>query len=441
MLSPTVTENEQQRKIGEKLITIIRTILITEREVEELKITLAENIRFDISDAFRAIDSNMKGYITSQDIFRFMCKNGCSVHQKFCDFWIFTWSKGDDKLRYQLFLEFIVPRYDRDAAMQCIVRKLYSEAGKYKLSFYLEEFVAKLIYKEIDYLRTIEIEKMNLAQLVEWKFTTVFKYVAGNLPVIDKRCLDQLLNKFEIQSLTQQEYNMFLKRFNRNEDLILQKDEFSDAIFPSKELIKEMQPPRDGFQEYVLNHDQQLDQLLGKDQIHDGDDFIFKPEDHKLKLNSTSKDYNVSDKQDYFSKKQYQNEPTQNQETYPPPKIQPTQNKALIMSFKPSQIQQPQSQFQQNSIDQSVRASTPIQMKSKNYQSPNEQPSQNQQQDLLQQFERKQNASQMAFSQDNLSGYNNYYYNQNFNLEQSQQVQYNQYVNQPTNAQYILSRQ
>lgn len=47
-------------------------ILITEREVkqvlnqaEELKITLAENIRFDISDAFRAIDSNMKGYIVA----------------------------------------------------------------------------------------------------------------------------------------------------------------------------------------------------------------------------------------------------------------------------------------------------------------------------------------------------------------------------------------
>ncbi|CAK59829.1 unnamed protein product (macronuclear) [Paramecium tetraurelia] len=308
MLSPTVTENEQQRKIGEKLITIIRTILITEREVEELKITLAENIRFDISDAFRAIDSNMKGYITSQDIFRFMCKNGCSVHQKFCDFWIFTWSKGDDKLRYQLFLEFIVPRYDRDAAMQCIVRKLYSETGKYKLSFYLEEFVAKLIFKEIDYLRTIEIEKMNLAQLVEWKFTTVFKYVAGNLPVIDKRCLDQLLNKYEIQSLTQQEYNMFLKRFNRNEDQILQKDEFSDAIFPSKELIKEMQPPRDGFQEYVLNHDQQLDQLLGKDQVNDGNDFVFKPEEHKIKLNSTQKGHNIQ--QEFIPQNQYPNQST-----------------------------------------------------------------------------------------------------------------------------------
>ncbi|CAD8192590.1 unnamed protein product [Paramecium octaurelia] len=433
MLSPTVTENEQQRKIGEKLITIIRTILITEREVEELKITLAENIRFDISDAFRAIDSNMKGYITSQDIFRFMCKNGCSVHQKFCDFWIFTWSKGDDKLRYQLFLEFIVPRYDRDAAMQCIVRKLYSETGKYKLSFYLEEFVAKLIYKEIDYLRTIEIEKMNLAQLVEWKFTTVFKYIAGNLPVIDKRCLDQLLNKYEIQSLTQQEYNMFLKRFNRNEETILQKDEFSDAIFPSKELIKEMQPPRDGFQEYVLNHDQQLDQLLGKDQVNDGDDFIFKPEEHKIKLNSTQKGHNIQ--QEFIPQNQYPIQSTLNKEINgPPTNQQPTQNKTILMSLKPPQTQ---SQFQQHTIDQSIQASTPIQMKSKNYKSPNEQPSQYQQQDLLQQFERKQNASQMAFSQDNLSNY----YNQNLNLEQSQQVQYNQYVNQPTNAQYILSRQ
>lgn len=33
---------------------------------------------------------------------------------------------------------------------------------------------------------------------------------------------------------------MFLKRFNRNEDLVFQRDEFSDAIFPSGELMKEM---------------------------------------------------------------------------------------------------------------------------------------------------------------------------------------------------------
>ena len=33
---------------------------------------------------------------------------------------------------------------------------------------------------------------------------------------------------------------MFLKRFIRNDDTIMQKDEFSDAIFPSRELIKEV---------------------------------------------------------------------------------------------------------------------------------------------------------------------------------------------------------
>ena len=67
-------------------------------------------------------------------------------------------------------MEFIVPRYDRDAAMQCIVRKLYSEAGQRtilnnleKLSFYLEEFGAKLIYKELEFAKTIEVEKMSLA--------------------------------------------------------------------------------------------------------------------------------------------------------------------------------------------------------------------------------------------------------------------------------------
>lgn len=54
--------------------------------------------------------------------------------------------------------------------MQCIVRKLYSEAGQRmilnnleKLSFYLEEFVAKLIYKELEFAKTIEVEKMSLA--------------------------------------------------------------------------------------------------------------------------------------------------------------------------------------------------------------------------------------------------------------------------------------
>ncbi|CAD8117966.1 unnamed protein product [Paramecium sonneborni] len=369
MLNPTITENEQQRKIGEKLIIIIRTFLITEREVEELKITLSENIRFDISDAFRAIDSNMKGYITSQDIFRFMCKNGYSVHQKFCDFWIFTWSNEDDKLRYQLFLEFIVPRYNRDKNI-FRNRKIYLQFID-KLSFYLEEFVAKLIQREIDYLRTIEIEKMNLAQLVEWKFTTVFKYIAGNLPIIDKRCLDQLLNKFEIQSLTQQEYNMFLKRFNKTEDTIMQKDEFSDLIFPSRELIKEMQPSRDGFQEYVLIMINNQINCQAKIQL------LIKMISFQTRITQNQikfylKVINLTDKQDFITKIQQQNESiqNQNQKIFEPTQIQTTQNKTLLMSFKPAQI--PSNQKYQNSIDQSIKASTQNQQRSKNYQIPNE---------------------------------------------------------------------
>lgn len=75
----------------------------------------------------------MKGYIIPQDVFRFMSKNGFSVNLKMCDFWIYTTSKGKDKLAYQHFLEFIIPRYDKEAAMACITRKLYAEVGQCNL--------------------------------------------------------------------------------------------------------------------------------------------------------------------------------------------------------------------------------------------------------------------------------------------------------------------
>lgn len=41
-------------------------------KVDELKVTLAENIRFDTAAAFKAIDFNQKGYITAEDIFHFL---------------------------------------------------------------------------------------------------------------------------------------------------------------------------------------------------------------------------------------------------------------------------------------------------------------------------------------------------------------------------------
>ena len=72
--------------------------------MEELKITLAENLRFDISDAFRCIDYNMKGYILASDVFRFMGKNGYMIDMKICEFWIYTITNSD-KLTYKTFLE------------------------------------------------------------------------------------------------------------------------------------------------------------------------------------------------------------------------------------------------------------------------------------------------------------------------------------------------
>jgi hypothetical protein len=63
---------QERSEIADLVIKIISDIIITERECEELKITLAENIRFDISDAFRTIDYNTKGYIYPEDLYKFM---------------------------------------------------------------------------------------------------------------------------------------------------------------------------------------------------------------------------------------------------------------------------------------------------------------------------------------------------------------------------------
>jgi hypothetical protein len=54
------------------VIKIITDVIATEKESEEFKITLAENIRFDISDAFRTLDYNIKGYIYPEDVYKFM---------------------------------------------------------------------------------------------------------------------------------------------------------------------------------------------------------------------------------------------------------------------------------------------------------------------------------------------------------------------------------
>ncbi|CAD8125348.1 unnamed protein product [Paramecium sonneborni] len=400
MQNPTVTEADFNHTLQEKLIIFLRIVLQTEKDAEEIKIALAENIRFDVSEAFKTIDANSKGYLTSADIFRFMCKNGYSLLMKFCDLWISIYSKGNDKLSHQKFLEFIVPKYNKDQAMKLIMRKL--QTSEYKLSFYLEDFVAKLINLEIDYLKIIEIEKMGLAQFVQWKFNTVFKVIAGNQSFIDKRSLDQLLNKFEIQSLSQLDYIMFLNRFIRNDNLVIQRDDFSDAMFPSRELMLEFQQQKDGFDDYVLNQNQQLDQLLGADKIIDNEDFVFKPEEHKLQVQTFTKGLEPQDQ-----------------------KIQIEQSQA-------------QSKIQQNryfGIVKNIQLQQKVQIKSKKYQSPYEYANKyKMKDDLLLEFELPQNYSQIAVSQGNVSSYvqnNQQYINES---------QYNNYGQKARHVQYFNSK-
>ncbi|CAD8202912.1 unnamed protein product [Paramecium pentaurelia] len=402
MLNPTVTEADQNQIYEQKFIIFLRIILNTEKDAEDIKVTLAENTRFDVSEAFRTIDTNSKGYLTASDIFRFMCKNGYSLSIKFCDLWISIYSSGNDKLSHQKFLEFIVPKYNKDQAMKLIMRKL--QITEYKLSFYLEDFVAKLIYLEIDYLKVIEIEKMGIAQSIKWKFNTIFKIIVGNQLFIDKRSLDQLLNKFEIQSLSQLDYLMFLNRFIRNDRQVIQRDDFSDAMFPSRELMLEFQQQKDGFDDYVLNQNQQLDQLIGIDKIVDKDDFVFKPEDHKMQTQTFRKEV-----------ESFQDQKIQIQQ---PQELSKLSSNRYFANEKSKLIQQK------------------AQVKSKKYQSPYEYANQFRvKDDLLQEFEMPQNYSQLTVSQGNVSSY--VQNNQQFKIEQSN---YSNFRQQPKRIQYFNSR-
>lgn len=79
------------------------------------------------------------------------------------------------------------------------------------------------MWKELEYLREIEVEKMKLAQLADWKFMTVFKIVVGQdsgVENIDKQIFDKFFQKFNKDKLTDLDYKMFLKRFNRNNDKV-----------------------------------------------------------------------------------------------------------------------------------------------------------------------------------------------------------------------------
>ncbi|CAK91723.1 unnamed protein product (macronuclear) [Paramecium tetraurelia] len=402
MLNPTVTEADQNQQLEQKLIIFLRIILNTEKDAEDIKVTLAENTRFDVSEAFRTIDANSKGYLTASDIFRFMCKNGYSLSMKFCDLWISIYSSGNDKLSHQKFLEFLVPRYNKSQAMQLIMRKL--QITEYKLSFYLEDFVAKLIYLEVDYLKVIEIEKMGMAQSVKWKFNTIFKIIAGNQSYIDKRSLDQLLNKFEIQSLSPLDYSMFLNRFVRKDNQIIQRDDFSDAMFPSRELMLEFQQQKDGFNDYVLNQNQQLDQLIGVDKIVDKEDFLFKPEDHKMQTQTFRKELESIDNRIQIQK---------------PQELPKLSSNRYFSNEKSKLIQQK------------------AQVKSKKYQSPYEYANQFRvNDDLLQEYEMPQNYSQLTVSQGNVSSY--VQNNQLIKIEE--QSNYSNFGQQPKRVQYFNSR-
>ena len=89
---------------------------------------------------------------------------------------------------------------------------------------------------------------------------------------------------------------MFLMRFNRNNDKLIQRDEFSDAIFPSGYLLSQdsKSNTREDFNKFIKNQNQELDTYLGKAQIGiialnikadpDDSEIAFNPDDHRFSV-------------------------------------------------------------------------------------------------------------------------------------------------------------
>ena len=216
-----------------KLAQLLKNIADGEKEIEVVRQVLAEQPDFEPYTAFKRIDRDGSGYISTWELHNFLRDNDLHVLEKDIHnlYKVFDLNQ-DGRITYTEFLNIVLPKTSPSLRQLATSRQSYYVARYETLPYEVEWALARVFDKEINYFRKVELLKEDLALRYDFNNHNAFRLIDEDRNgFIDLDAIYLFLKRNQIP-VTDGDIQALLNRTDRDGDGTLSYSEFVDAITP-----------------------------------------------------------------------------------------------------------------------------------------------------------------------------------------------------------------
>jgi len=222
-----------------RLADLLLTISDGERQIEIVRQILCEQIDFEPYAAFRRIDRHRKTTINALDLLAFLTDNKVYYAESDCRGFIKRYDiDGDGSLNFNEFLFAVLPMDNPTLRTVATQRPNYDVAEDQLLSYDVEYSLAKVIDREIAFYSHVDHAKVGLHNCYDYNyidaFATIDRFSTGAL---DYNNIEEFFRRQGIYP-NEDEIVAILRRFDRNEDGQINREEFALGLEPQDPLLQ-----------------------------------------------------------------------------------------------------------------------------------------------------------------------------------------------------------
>ena len=210
---------EATQELVEKIITSQAT---ANRECEVQKEVLAQNEDFVVLNAFCRLDAGNKSHVTTLDLVNFFRDNGLVVSEADCYMLVKMFdSNGAGNLSLLDLMQILCPRSYTYAKNYKATQEHYQYGLlRQTLTYDVEYATMKVIEKEIECLKRVEVMKQQLVSQFDYSVLSIFraidKYAHGKVNADNLRLF---LRRFECsKTLDESDIRAWISRYDRDVD-------------------------------------------------------------------------------------------------------------------------------------------------------------------------------------------------------------------------------
>lgn len=222
-----------------KLASLLQALSNGEKDIEISRQVLAERSAFEPYTAFKRINRIGTGSLSVYQVLDFLRENNFPVLEKDVRnvFRLYS-TGGDGRLSYTDFLEIVLPRTNTVLREICTQRSSYYVAADEILPYEVELGLAKILDKEINLSRKVELLKEDLVSRYDFDLRAVYELIVeAGAGRADFDAFYSFLSKNSI-AVIEKDILALLRRIDADRDGRLTYTEFSDAVLPADEYYR-----------------------------------------------------------------------------------------------------------------------------------------------------------------------------------------------------------